>query len=77
MRKLRISLDDLKVESFDAGDGSPERGTVLANSGGGTNPTNGPDNSNPDLGCGSGGSGCDTYYDWSGCDYSCVLSPCY
>ncbi len=29
MKKLRLELDSLKVDSFDAAAGDPERGTVL------------------------------------------------
>lgn len=39
-------------------------------------PACGPTESDPNLGCGTGQAGCNTMYDWTGCDQSCAFGPC-
>jgi hypothetical protein len=103
MKKLKLQLEDLAVESFTTADEKDGRGTVEGYNScqtcqdidcsavctgtscdgtgtgggdtGGTTPC-GPGGSDPVFGCGSGVQGCRTYYDWTGCDYSCVWGPC-
>jgi hypothetical protein len=104
MKKLKLQLEDLSVESFATAQEKDERGTVdgynscqtcqdidctagctggscdgtgtgTGTVGTGTTPC-GPGGSDIVFGCGSGGYGCHTYYDWTGCDYSCVWGAC-
>jgi hypothetical protein len=87
MAKLKLTLDDLKVESFTANTARTRRGTVNANeytegytcdfnACGGTLP--GACDTNM-LGCGSGGHTCDQFCtgaDFSCHDYRTCAAPC-
>lgn len=75
MRKIRLELEELSVESFDtaAGDESP-RGTVRGHSTDTQETACGPDGSNPFTSCYSDAPDCQTLWGWSGCDFSCEFA---
>jgi len=103
MKKLRLQLEDLAVESFATAEEKAGRGTVGAHNscdtcvdlncsadctglscpdtGTGTGPGTGttpcgPGGSDPIFGCGSDHTSCNTMFEWTGCDISCVFFPC-
>jgi hypothetical protein len=80
MKKLKLQLEDLAVDSFTTDKEHDARGTVEGHNAtqyGGTCDTPcGPGGSADWAGCSTGVQGCRTMYGWTGCDYSCVFGPC-
>lgn len=40
----------------------------------GSGPVCGPTESDPNMSCGTGEAGCQTMYEWTGCDWSCEFA---
>lgn len=102
MKKLKLHLEELVVDSFAIDAEGSGRGTVQAHNtcadtcveldcsgqctgSCGTDPGSaycgtgtvcGPTESHADFSCSTGGYGCQTMYEWTGCDWSCCFGPC-